>query len=203
MPALAAASLWTDAFGNRLHRVRGVAGSFRVSMSILTHTRDGSATMTKIFIPLLLAALGMAGNAMAQEATKAQAPKAAYDAALAQKFGADEMGMRSYVLVILHSGPVPVPAGEARDAMFRGHFANMKRLAAEGTLVLAGPLDGVDGWRGLFILAVDGIDAAKAAVATDPVVIQGEMVPEFHVYYGSAGLMAVNELHARINSKDF
>ena len=155
------------------------------------------------FTPVLLAALTVAaGNAQAQAAQAVEAPKAGYDAALAKTLGADDYGMRTYVLVILQTGPTPMPVGEARDAMFRGHFANMKRLARQGTLVLAGPLDGVDGWRGLFVLAVDDIEAAKAAVATDPVVIQGEMVPEFHTYYGSAGLMTINELHGRISKQD-
>ena len=159
--------------------------------------------MFRMFTPLLLAALAIcAGNAQAQATQAVEVPKAGFDAALAQTLGADDYGMRAYVLVILHTGPTPMPAGEARDAMFQGHFANIKRLAEQGTLVLAGPLDGVDGWRGLFVLAVDDIEAAKAAVATDPVVIQGEMVPEFHTYYGSAGLMTINELHGRISKQD-
>lgn len=128
----------------------------------------------------------------------APAPAPAHDAALAARTGADERGMRPYVLVILKSSTTPMPKGEARDAMFRGHFANMQRLAKEGKLVLAGPLDGVDGWRGLFVLAVDDIEQARALVATDPVVAQGEMVPELHKFYGSAALMLVNELHATL-----
>jgi uncharacterized protein YciI len=123
-----------------------------------------------------------------------------YDAALAERTGADASGMRSYVLVILKSSETPVPKGPARDAMFKGHFANMSRLAQEGKLVLAGPLDGVDGWRGLFVLAVDDIESARALVATDPVVSEGEMVPEFHKYYGSAALMLVNEWHAKLQA---
>ena len=126
-----------------------------------------------------------------------------YDAALAAKVGADDNGMRRYVLVILKTSPTPVPPGPARDEMFKGHFANMKRLADAGKLALAGPLDGVDGWRGLFIMAVSDIEEAKALVATDPVVAQGEMIPEFHKYYGSAALMLVNEGHAKVAKKPF
>ncbi len=111
--------------------------------------------------------------------------------------------MRSYVLVILKTGPNRVPDGPERDAMFQGHFANMKRLAAEGKLALAGPLDGVDGWRGLFVLSVPDIEEAKTLVATDPVVAKGEMVPEFHKYFGSAALMLVNEAHDRVQKKSF
>ena len=123
---------------------------------------------------------------------------AAFDPQLAEQTGADERGMRPYVLVILKSSTTPMPKGEARDAMFRGHFANMQRLAKDGKLVLAGPLDGVDGWRGLFVLAVNDLEEARALVATDPVVAQGEMVPELHKYYGSAALMLVNDLHAKL-----
>ena len=124
--------------------------------------------------------------------------KAAFDESLAKAVGADERGMRAYVLVILKTGPTRVPAGPERDEMFKGHFANMKRLAAEGKLAVAGPLDGVDGWRGLYIFAVPEIEEARRLVGTDPVVAKGEMVPEFHKYYGSAALMLVNEGHAKV-----
>lgn len=143
----------------------------------------------------------LAGGAPAAEAPVPASP--AFDEALAEALGADEYGMRQYVLVILKTGPTPMPAGPERDEMFRGHFANMKRLAADGKLALAGPLDGVDGWRGLFVLAVDDLEEAAALVATDPVVMHGEMVAEYHQYYGSAALMLVNEAHAKVARKSF
>lgn len=106
--------------------------------------------------------------------------------------------MRQYVLVILKTGPTPVPAGPERDAMFRGHFANIERLAAEGKLLLAGPLDGKDGWRGLFVLDVAEIAEAEALAATDPVIQNGEMVAECHQFYGSAALRFVDEMHRKL-----
>lgn len=122
-----------------------------------------------------------------------------YDAALAKRLGADERGMRSYVLVVLKSSPTPVPQGAARDAMFAGHFANMARLSKEGKLVLAGPFEkNEDGWRGLFVFAVTTIEEARALTATDPVIVKGEMVAEFHPWYGTAAVMALPETHARI-----
>ena len=130
-----------------------------------------------------------------------EAPKPPYEPALARSLGADEYGMRRYVLVILKTGPNKVAAGPERDEMFKGHFANMARLAAAGKLALAGPFDGVDGWRGLFIFAVPDITEAQALVATDPVIIKGEMVAEYHAYYGSAALMLVNDAHGRISTK--
>jgi uncharacterized protein YciI len=130
-------------------------------------------------------------------------PQPEFDAELAMTVGADDYGMRRYVLVILKTGPTPVPAGKERDEMFKGHFANINRLAAEGKLALAGPLDGVDGWRGLFILAVPDIEEARRLTATDPVISSGEMVAEYHKYYGSAALMLVNEAHGKVAKKSF
>jgi len=111
--------------------------------------------------------------------------------------------MKSYVLVILKTGPNQIPAGPDRDEMFKGHFANMNRLAAEGKLAGAGPFDGADSWRGLFIFAVADIDEAKKLTATDPVIVKGEMVAEYHKYYGSAALMLVRDGHDRVSKKRF
>jgi uncharacterized protein YciI len=106
-------------------------------------------------------------------------------------------------MVVLKTGPNKVPAGPERDEIFKGHFANMKRLSAEGKLVLAGPFDGVDGWRGLFIFAVADVEQARHLVATDPVVMRGEMVAEYHTYYGSAALMLVRDAHDRVARRTF
>lgn len=160
--------------------------------------------MSRLFLALLATALMLwhPGTAASDTETQTQAPaESHYDEALARSLGADDNGMRTYVLAILRTGPTPLPPGEERSAMFRGHFANMKRLVDEGTLALAGPLDGVDGRRGIFVLAVSDIEEARRIVATDPVIEKGEMVADFHVYYGSAALMAINELHGKIAKK--
>lgn len=124
-----------------------------------------------------------------------------YDGELAKSLGANENGMRSYVLVLLKTGPNKVPEGPARTKMFQGHFANIERLAGEKKLVFAGPLDGIDGLRGVFIFATPDIELAKSYVATDPVIVNGEMVADYHKFYGSAGLMMVTEVHNKIRKK--
>jgi len=60
--------------------------------------------------------------------------KPPYEPELARSLGADENGMKSYVLVILKTGPNQIPAGPDRDEMFKGHFANMNRLAPRASL---------------------------------------------------------------------
>jgi uncharacterized protein YciI len=131
----------------------------------------------------------------------ADAPAAApmFDEALAKSVGADQRGMRSYVFVLLKTGPNKMAAGPERDAMFKGHFANIERLAKEKKLVVAGPYDGVDGWRGMFIFAVADIEEAKKLVATDPVISTGEMVAEYHKLYSTAALMLVNDWHGKLS----
>ena len=126
----------------------------------------------KLTLARLVCLLAFAGVS----AHAADSPVTHYDAALAKKVGADEHGMRKYVLVILKTGPHRVSDGPARQEMFKGHFANIERLSSAGVLVTAGPLDGVDGWRGLFIFAVETIDEAKKLVATDPVIINAAIV---------------------------
>ncbi|MCE3264387.1 MAG: hypothetical protein K0R43_3466 [Pseudoduganella sp.] len=151
--------------------------------------------MRNVRIALLLAALSV--NALAHAQTPAPAPSA-YDAELAKSLGGNDNGMRRYVFVVLRTGPNKVPAGQERTEMFAGHMANIQRLASEGKLAYAGPLDGVNGARGIFILPVNSIEEARALVATDPVIIKGEMVADYHVHFGSAGLMMVNQVHGKI-----
>ncbi len=153
--------------------------------------------------PILLVSLGLFSCSLlpATAQTAPAAPTPQYDAELAKSLGADERGMRSYVMVILKTGPNKVPKGPTRDAMFQGHFANITRLANEKKLALAGPFEGTDGWRGVFVFATPDIEKAKEYVATDPVIMQGEMVAEYHRFYGSAGMMMINEIHNKIQKK--
>ncbi|MBD8530131.1 MULTISPECIES: YciI family protein [unclassified Massilia] len=152
-------------------------------------------------LPALVLATLLALPFAASAVEPATATTPTYDADLAKSLGADEHGMRPYVLVILKTGPNKMAAGEARTKMFEGHFANMGKLAGEKKLVVAGPLDGKEGRRGIFVFNTPDIEAAKTWVATDPVIINGEMVAEYHKFYGSAALMMVNEVHGKIEKK--
>ncbi|MES2902274.1 MAG: YciI family protein [Pseudomonadota bacterium] len=139
--------------------------------------------------------------AMAQApaaAAPAPAPAVVYDAELAAKLGGNDNGMKRYVLVVLKTGPNKITDPDERKKMFQGHMDNIGRMAAEKQLVVAGPLDGVDGWRGMYIFNTPDIATAKGWVATDPVIVKGEMVAEYHTLFGSAGLMAVTDIHNRI-----
>src|SRR5262245_21177737 len=159
-------------------------------------------TLRVVAAVLAFAGLMLPGRALAQGTDKPATPaKPAFDEALASKVGADDYGMRKYVLVVLKSGPTRVPVGPERTEMFRGHLANINRLSEAGKMALAGPFDGElpgSGWRGLFVLAVSDVEEAKQLVATDPVIVKGEMVAEYHKWYGSAALMLVSGAHGSV-----
>lgn len=162
-----------------------------------------------LVLALMLAAPFAGAQVTSAAASRSTAPVAVagpaqgkFDPALAQRLGADERGMRRYVLVILKSGPTPVTDPEQRKTMFAGHFANMERLVRSGHLVMAGPFSSdPDGWRGLFLLAVDELDEAKRLTETDPVIASGEMVADYHRWYGSAGAMMLPGIHETLAKK--
>lgn len=153
--------------------------------------------MPRKIVSMLCTGFLLVGGAAHAE-TRVAKPAPVYDAALAKSLGADENGMRSYVLVILKTGPKKITDKAERARIFEGHFANMGRLAFEGKLAVAGPLDGKEDRRGIVILATGDVDEARTWVAADPVIQSGEMVAEYHKFFSSAALMMVNDVHGKI-----
>lgn len=150
-------------------------------------------------------ALGVANLALAQAGDNDNEPVASeYDAELAKRLGADPYGMRNYVLALLKTGPNDSSIkGEERKEIFRGHFANMNRLAAEGKLALAGPFgENEQAFRGLFVLAVATVEEGRALTQSDPAVKAGVFVVEYLPWYGSAAVMQVNDIHTRIAEQE-
>jgi uncharacterized protein YciI len=125
----------------------------------------------------------------------AQSP---YDAALAAKLKADDNGMRTYVMALLKAGPNRDRPADEAQRLQAAHRANIGRLAAEGKLVLAGPFADDGALRGIYIFDVATVAEAEALTRTDPAIQAGQLVMELHPWYGSAALMMVNEVHAKI-----
>lgn len=140
----------------------------------------------------LLIALALAPMVIAQESR--------FDPELAKRLGADERGMRMYVLCILKTGPKDAEIKEdQRKEIFAGHFANIRRLADEGKLVVAGPFgDNDENFRGLYIFNVTTVEEARKLVVLDPAVKAGVFVPDLIPWYGSAAMLVVNETHKKI-----
>ena len=112
-----------------------------------------------------------------------------YDSTLAQKLGADDYGMKSYVLVILKTGSNITTDQAFIDSCFRGHMNNISRLVDEGKLIVAGPLGKNENtYRGIFIFNVSTIEEAEELVLTDPAINSKLLDVELYGWYGSAAL---------------
>ena len=120
---------------------------------------------------------------------KAQSTNPKYNKALADSLGADDYGMKMYVLVLLKTGPASITDKKITDSLFAGHLQNIRRLASEGKLVVAGPLQKNEkDYRGIFILNVKTKEAAKMLLETDPAIKYGLLHSELYAWYGSAAL---------------
>lgn len=112
-----------------------------------------------------------------------------YDATLADSLGADDYGMKSYVLVILKTGANSTATKEEIDSCFRGHMANINRLVETGQLIVAGPLGKNEkAYRGIFILNTAKLEEASEWLQTDPAISFGLLATEIYPWYGSAAL---------------
>lgn len=110
----------------------------------------------------------------------------------------------TFALVYLTSGPKSGQGSkEDRQAMFAGHMGNIKRLADEGVLVVAGPFSKPTDptWRGIFVLAVDSTDKALALAATDPGVRAGEFTPVVRLMRASPVLHRTMEFERELEKQ--
>lgn len=174
----------------------------------MTSAGSGIArTSARAVLPMVLAA-GVAlacGPTRAQRASadsSATAP-AAQDTALARALGADEYGMKTYVLALLKAGPNRNQDSATAARLQAAHLANIQRMAQEGKLVLAGPFMDEGELQGIYVFNVETVDEARALTESDPAIKAGRLVMELHPWYGTAALQKVNELHARLSVKRF
>ncbi len=152
---------------------------------------------------LLLAILGFIGCAQeTDQNTNASTDEVNYDESLAAELGADEYGMRRYVMALLKSGPNRDQDEETAKKLQEGHMENIRKLGSEGKLIVAGPfLDGGD-LRGIYIFDVPTIEEARELTETDPAIQAGRLKMDLHPWYGSAGLMRVNDIHSKISREN-
>jgi len=142
-----------------------------------------------LFLALMIVVLSAAGQS-------------AYNKVLADSLGGDEYGMKSYVLVILKTGPANIQDKKLQDSLFKGHIENIGRLAAGGKLVVAGPLGKNDKtYRGIFILNVKTIPEAVQLLETDPAIKSEVFSTELYEWYGSAALPTYLPNHSKITKK--
>lgn len=132
----------------------------------------------------------------------AQTDNPNYDKALAQSLGADDYGMKMYVLAILKTGSNTTMDKAKSDMAFQGHMNNIGKLVASGKLVVAGPFGkNDDNYRGIFILNVKTIAEAEQILLSDPAIQDQLLEAELYQWYGSAALSEYLKIHDRIEVK--
>ena len=130
--------------------------------------------------------------------------KNSYDSILAKKLRADDYGMKSYVLVMLKKGSSNDTAAATLNNIFKGHMTNIKRLAAENKLVLAGPMgENEKNYEGIFVFNTDDINEARQWLSTDPAIQSKHLDAEVYPWYGPAALQQVIDINATITKKSF
>ena len=116
--------------------------------------------------------------------------------------GADDYGMKQYVMAFLKRGPVRNHDSAEAARIQREHLDNIKRMADQGLLVLAGPFLDSGDIRGIYIFNVATLQEARELTETDPAIRSGRLEMELHPWYGSAALLKVTEIHKTIWHKE-
>jgi len=137
-------------------------------------------------------------NESQEETTVPEIPSVGFDSDLAAEVGADDYGMKQYVMAFLKEGPNRDRPKEESDALQAAHMENIGRMAEAGKLTLAGPFLGDGELRGIYIFNVKTIEEAEALTKSDPAIQAGSLIMELKPWYGSAALMKVNELHNKV-----
>lgn len=121
-----------------------------------------------------------------------------YDSIRADKLGADQYGMKKYIMVLLKKGPNQNLTEQESANVQTMHMANIRKMAEKGILAVSGPFTGDGDLRGIFVLNVETVEEAEHMLSFDQAVKEGVLVMELYEWYGSAALMEVNEIHNQI-----
>jgi len=119
---------------------------------------------------------------------------------LADSLGADQYGMKPYVIVMLTTGTAKIDDKAKMSELMKGHLANIGKLAKEGKVTVAGPFfeKNQRDYRGMFIFNTKSKEEAEQWVKTDPAVAAGVFGYEIFPWYGSAALPLYLKYHDTI-----
>ena len=122
-----------------------------------------------------------------------------YNAKLARQLGADDYGMKNYVLVMLKTGPNKITEKSTLDSLFKSHMTNIQQLSEQGKMIVAGPLQKNENqYRGIFILDAKDMDEAAELLKKDPTIREKILEAEMYTWYGSAALPEYLKMHSKI-----
>lgn len=149
------------------------------------------------YMALLLLSL-ILQNSLAESTTPEN-----YNPTLAKQLGADDYGMKMYVMAFLKAGPNRNHSKAEAAELQKAHMANIQKMAQNGDLVLAGPFAPNDsGLQGIYIFNVKTVAEAEALTQTDPAIQAGRLTMELIPWYGSAAVMQINEVHQTLIKKE-
>ena len=132
------------------------------------------------------------------------AQSSVFDESLAKKLGADDYGMKQYMLVILKTGTNTTQDKKFIDSCFAGHMSNMNVMVKADQLVVAGPIGKNDKlYRGIFILNVTNKAEAENLLKSDPAVNSRLLEAEYFPWYGSAALATYLPNVEKVTKKNF
>jgi uncharacterized protein YciI len=100
-----------------------------------------------------------------------------------------EYEMTTYYVGLLYRGSNWTP--ERTDEVMQlqqGHMENIRKMADEGHLLLAGPFINDGDLRGMFVFQVESKEEAEKLVALDPAVQAGRLRMEIHPWYSARGI---------------
>jgi uncharacterized protein len=121
--------------------------------------------MRKHFLGLVLLLFAFAGSAGAQAQPQDQPPTA----------------VPQYFFVLLtRPANAPQLSKEAGDKLQEEHMANIRKLAAEHKLVIAGPFTDDTALRGIFVIQADSEAQAQEWASSDPAIKVGHLAGEVH-----------------------
>lgn len=95
--------------------------------------------------------------------------------------------MKQYWLVLLFSGSQRSQDSVTAAKIQQAHMNNIERLAAEGKIIMAGPMGDKSNLRGIFIM--DGKDSTEIAshIKVDSAIITGRLRFEIHPWWTAKG----------------
>jgi uncharacterized protein YciI len=99
-------------------------------------------------------------------------------------------GTEHYYIVFLRPDPGRKPLGDAdRDRIQAAHMANMQKMADDGILIAAGPMeDQPVTISGIFVFRVGSLAEAQRIAAQDPTVVGKRNTVDVHSWWGPKGL---------------
>jgi uncharacterized protein len=116
-----------------------------------------------------------------------KAPATATQEAPKKQGEMDMSQMKTYYMALLKKGPYqPTDTAEV-NSIQRGHMAHIRKMAADGKLVMAGPFLDNGELRGIFIFDVTSMEEAQALTAADPAVKAGKLIMELHPWMTQRG----------------